>query len=98
MNADQNGQKIDLNHIASKFSNVPTLTIKKTDPTEVKKVLNTINPKKATGCDLIPPRVVQQSAEVLCYPFATLFNYVLDAGKIPRQWKLGEITPLYKKI
>ena len=97
VNADQNGQKIDLNHIASKFSNVPTLTIKKTDPTEVKKVLNSINPKKATGCDLIPPRVVQQSAEVLCYPFATLFNYVLDAGKVPRQWKFGEITPLYKK-
>ena len=63
VNTDQNGQMTDLNRIASKFSNVPTLTIKKTDPREVKKILKNINPKKATGSDLIPLRDVQQSAE-----------------------------------
>lgn len=64
---------------------------------EVKEVLSGVKPNKATGCDLIPPRFVQQSADVLCYPFSTLVNYVIDEGKIPKQWKLGELTPAFKK-
>ena len=28
---------------------------------------------------------------------STLVNYVLDAAKIPQQWKLGEVAPVYKK-
>ena len=54
---------------------------------------------KATGCDLpvIPPRLVQQSAEVLSQPFSTLFNYVLDHATVPSQWKLGEISPMHRK-
>ena len=51
----------------------------------------------AIGHDLIPARAVKDSAEVLCEPYCTLFNYILDVGKIPKQWKKGEITPAYKK-
>ena len=29
--------------------------------------------------------------------YCTLFNYILDIGKIPKLWKKGEITPVYKK-
>ena len=50
-----------------------------------------------TGCDLIPPRLVQQSAEVLSQQFSALFNYVLDHTTVPSQWKLGEISPVHKK-
>ena len=58
-----------------------------------------LKPNKATGCDLpvIPPRLVQQSAEVLSQPFSTLFNYVLDHSTVPSQWKLGEISPMHRK-
>ena len=47
VNADQNGQMTDLNHIASKFSSVPTLNIKKTDPTEVKRSSKQYQSKKS---------------------------------------------------
>ena len=56
-----------------------------------------LRPNKATGHDLIPPKVIQQAAGVLCHPFSTLFNYVLDQAKIPQQWKLAEISPAHKK-
>ena len=51
-----------------------------------------------TGCDLIPPRLVQQSAEVLSQQFSTLFNYVLDHTTAPSQWKLGEISPVHEGL
>lgn len=53
-----------------------------------------LSPNKATGCDLIPP---SYSTIFLCHPFSILFNYVLDHAKVPQQWKLAEITPVYKK-
>lgn len=73
------------------------MSLRKTNPTEVKEVLSKVKPNKATGCDLIPPRVVQLSANVLCHPSSTWINYVLDTAKIPQQWKLDEVTPVYKK-
>lgn len=52
---------------------------------------------KATGYDLIPQSAVKLSTDVLCYPLSTLINYVLNNSKIPQQWKLGEVTPVFKK-
>ena len=53
-------------------------------------------PNKATGWDLIPPRLVLQLAEVLSKPFSTVSNYALDHATVPSQWKLGEISPVHK--
>ena len=88
----------DLSHITENLAEIPRLSLRKTNPIEVKEVLIKTKPNKATGCDLIPPRVLQQSDDVLCYPLNTLVNYVLDINaKIPQQWKLGEVAPVHKK-
>ena len=85
---------IDLSHIAVDS----TLSLRKSNPIGVCEVLKGLKPDKATGCDLIPPRLVQQSAEVLTQPFSTLFNYILDHATVPSQWKLGEISPLHQGL
>ena len=84
---------IDLSHIAVDS----TLSLRKSNPIEVYEVLKGLKPNKATGHDLIPPELVQQSAEALSQPFSTLFNYILDHATVPSQWKLGEISPVHKK-
>ena len=86
----------DLSYIADHAANTSSLYLGKTNPKEVKDILLSIKPNKATGYNLIPPCAVKQSADVLCYPLSTLVNYVLDTGKIPQQWKLGEVVPVYK--
>ena len=75
----------------------PLLSLGKTNSIEVLEVMKKLRPNKATGHDLIPPKVIQQAAGVLCHHFSTLFNYVLDQAKIPQQWKLAEISPAHKK-
>ena len=74
-----------------------TLSLKETNHAEVKEILKDVKTNKATGYDLIPPRLVKESAEVLCHPLSALINYILNNRKIPQQWKFGEITPVYKK-
>ncbi|CAB3994347.1 RNA-directed DNA polymerase from mobile element jockey, partial [Paramuricea clavata] len=93
-----NGPMPDLNHIAENVVNVPTLSLKETNYVEVREILEDVKINKATGYDLIPPQLVKESAEVLCYPLSTLINYILGNGKIPQQWKSGEITPELSKI
>ena len=75
------------------------ITLNYTNPIEIKEIMCNMKTNKAIGHDhLIPAREVKDSAEVLCEPYCTLFNYILDAGKIPKQWKKGEITPVYKRV
>ena len=86
----------DLNHVTENI-NVSTLSLKETNHVEVKEILKDVKTNKPTGYDLILPRLVKESAEVLCHPLSTLINYILNNGKILQQWKSGEITPVYKK-
>lgn len=72
---------IDLSHIAVDS----TLLLRKLNPIEVCEVMKRLKPNKAIGCDLIPPRLVQQSVEVLSQPFNTLFNHALDHATVPSQ-------------
>ena len=61
-------------HIADKVRNIQRLRLTNTNPTEIREVMRNIKQKKATGHDLIPPRAVKLSAEVLCYPLSTQTN------------------------
>ena len=70
---------IDLSHIAVDS----TLSLRKPNPIEVCEALKGLKPTKASGCDLIPPGLAQQSAKVLSQPFSTLFNYILDHATVP---------------
>ena len=84
-------------HTFSTDSACSQITLNYTSPIEVKEIMCNMKTNKAIGHDLIPARAVKDSAEVLCDPYCTLFNYILDVGKIPKEWKKGEITPVYKK-
>ena len=87
----------DLSRIQQNLTPKPPLFLKKINFIEVKEAMMTIKTNKATGCDQIPPRAIKESAEILCHPFSELFNYILNKSGIPEQWKLGEVTPVFKK-
>ena len=62
------------------------ITLNYTSPNEVKKIMRNMKNNKSS----------ERSAEVLCEPYCNLYNYILDVAKIPKQWKKGEITSVYK--
>ena len=52
---------------------------------------------KSSGHDMIPPRLVKASAAAIAELIATVFNTPIVQGCHPSVWKMGQVTPLFKK-
>ena len=63
----------------------------------VKKALTKINPRKATGPDNIPGRVLKDCAEELKHVFTDIFNTSLQQAIVPSCFKAATIIPVPKK-
>jgi len=63
----------------------------------VEKMPNRLPPNSAPGPDGIHPAMLRIPARVLAGLLARLFNTSLRYTKIPTDWKLANITPIFKK-
>ena len=90
--------KTDIPHIPSgersggKF--VENLEIKEE---QVKEKLKNLNPTKSPGPDKLFPRVLKEISEQLAGPLTILFNKSIQESTLPEDWKLAEITAIFKK-
>ena len=55
-----------------------------------------INTRNSCGHDLIPPRLLEESASLISGPLCDIMNHSIVEGRYPSQWKMGWITPLFK--
>ena len=63
----------------------------------VAKLMKNLDPKKASGPDQIPCRLLNALHEELAPVFTTLFSKSYDTGKLPDVWRSAWITPIFKK-
>ena len=63
----------------------------------MKQKLKDLNPNKSPGPDKIYPRVLKELHEELSVPIACIFNKSFNDNKLPDDWKLAEITAIFKK-
>jgi hypothetical protein len=66
-------------------------------PAQVEKLLSKLNRKKAPGVDGILPGVLRELASCLADPLSILFRKSLDSGYVPIDWRMANVTPIYKK-
>ena len=52
---------------------------------------------KSPGVDGIPPKLLKEIVEQISTPLAKLFNFSIEEGIVPSEWKETNITPLFKK-
>ena len=56
---------------------------------QVERALLHANVCKSCGLDVLSPRLVKESASVIAKP--------IEQGCYPNAWKMGQVTPLFKK-
>ena len=64
---------------------------------EMEKALRSLNVNKSPGPDGLHPRILKELATELSIPLKFLFDKTLLHGKLPSQWKLAEVRPIFKK-
>ena len=67
------------------------------DETGIRKLLRKTNPRKATGPDCIPARILKDCASELAPILAMIFNKSLQEGRVPEDWRHANMTAIFKK-
>ena len=63
---------------------------------EVKAKLKNLNITSSPGIDSIHPVILVNNADELTKPIYELFCDSLSSGEVPKDWKLANVTPIYK--
>ena len=63
---------------------------------DVARTLRNINPKKATGFDQFPPKLLKIASAELTLPITSLVNSIITAKTFPSDFKKAEISPIFK--
>ena len=74
-----------------------SLALYSCDEDEVKNLLFTLNPKKASGPNSIPVNILHLLASDICKPLSIIFNLSFDSGIYPDMLKIANAIPIFKK-
>ena len=59
--------------------------------------LKSVDSKKSVGVDLIPPRIIKDSADILAKPLTDLINLSIQENVFPSKAKIAAVLPFFKK-
>ena len=63
----------------------------------ISKLLQNLNIHKAMGPDQISAKILRELQDILALILEIIFNHSLNTGIVPSDWKMANITPLFKK-
>ena len=52
---------------------------------------------KAVGLNKIPARLLKDAADTVAIPITITLNVSLQSGRVPADWKVARVIPLFKK-
>ena len=66
------------------------------EPGEILDTINSLNVRKSSGFDYIPPFFVKLAGPVISEPFSVLVNHSITLGIFPKVLKVAKVIPVYK--
>jgi len=64
---------------------------------EVLGILKNMKVDKSPGPDVIYPRILREAREEIAGTLREIFVSSLASGEVPKDWKLANVVPLFKK-
>ena len=64
---------------------------------DILKIIRNLDPNKAHGHDMISIRMGKICVDSICKPLKLIFQYCLESGKFPSEWKKENVVPIHKK-
>ena len=64
---------------------------------EILKLLQNLDVNKSCGPDGLHPKILKELSATISKPITTIFNSSMCQGLVPKLWKEGNITSLFKK-
>ena len=83
--------------IKNKIGNEKSFKFEAISVSDIEKEIKTINPKKATPSENIPPKILKLSSDTTATTLQELFNESLSKCEFLKKLKLADITPVFQK-
>ena len=84
------------NFVSDKIENGMFFDIPMMKVSEVKDMIQKLNPRKARGMDNVDVKFLQLSCDNIAVPLTVIFNLSIKTHIFPNDWKLAKVTALYK--
>ena len=67
-----------------------------TNPVEISQMIDKLKPKRCSGIDRIPCKLIKELKHELLIPLTIIVNNSLESGTVPEGMKIAKIIPLFK--
>ncbi len=64
---------------------------------DILQIVNKTKTNKTPGPDKIAPKILKEVKDGIVKPLTLYFNKSINMGKVPEEWKLANVTPIFKK-
>ena len=63
----------------------------------IEKLLNNLNPSKASGPDLLPTRILKMVSKEIAHILCAIYQQSYSTGQVPLDWQQANVTAVFKK-